>query len=411
MLLSDLRSDGKLQVEDEADMGSADGAIGVIGGGQLARMLTEAAALRGIDVLVQTSSEADCAVPASTRWVQALPTDQDATRDLARDCGGITFENEWVTVDALMPLERQGVTFVPSLASLVPLVNKLSQRRLLDDLSIPSPRWICLAEINPGSPALPPGWTFPVMAKAASGGYDGKGTRILENLNDLAHHLRNVRAQDWLLESWVNFERELALVVSRDRQGRIRHLPLVETHQSHQICDWVLAPAEAEPLLEATAYNIAASLLTRLGYVGVMALEFFYGQEGLFVNEIAPRTHNSGHFSIEACSSSQFDQQLCITAGLPVPSIELVVDGALMVNLLGLQDAAADGHDHNLQDRLARLRSIANAHVHWYGKQELPGRKVGHVTVVLREEHAETRRQMAMTALNQIREVWPNPLN
>ena len=131
-------------------MGSADGAIGVIGGGQLARMLSEAASLRGIDVLVQTSSEDDCAVAASSRLVKALPTDHDATRELARDCSGITFENEWVSVDALMPLERQGVSFVPSLASLVPLVNKLSQRRLLDDLSIPSPRWICLAEINPG---------------------------------------------------------------------------------------------------------------------------------------------------------------------------------------------------------------------------------------------------------------------
>lgn len=392
-------------------MGSAEGAIGVIGGGQLARMLSEAAALRGIDVLVQTASETDCAVAASTRLVQASPTDQDATRELARDCSGITFENEWVAVDALMPLERQGVTFVPSLASLTPLVNKLSQRQLLDDLSIPSPRWICLAEVNPGSPALPTGWTFPVMAKAVSGGYDGKGTRILEGLDDLAHLMRNVRVQDWLLESWVRYDRELALVVSRDRQGRIRHLPLVETHQSHQICDWVLAPADAEPLLEATAYNIAASLLTRLGYVGVMTLEFFYGPEGLFVNEIAPRTHNSGHFSIEACASSQFDQQLCITAGLPVPSTELVVEGALMVNLLGLQAASAGDHDPHLNERLARLRAIANAHVHWYGKQELPGRKVGHVTIVLREKQAQARRQTAMTVLGQIREVWPNPLN
>ena len=392
-------------------MGSADGAIGVIGGGQLARMLSEAASLRGIDVLVQTSSEDDCAVAASSRLVKALPTDHDATRELARDCSGITFENEWVSVDALMPLERQGVSFVPSLASLVPLVNKLSQRRLLDDLSIPSPRWICLAEINPGSPALPPGWNFPVMAKAASGGYDGKGTQIIGNLNDLAHLMRNVRAQDWLLEAWVRFERELALVVSRDRHGRIRHLPMVETQQKNQICDWVLAPAEAEPLLEATAYNIAASLLTRLGYVGVMALEFFYGPAGLFVNEIAPRTHNSGHFSIEACSSSQFDQQLCITAGLPVPSTELVVEGAFMVNLLGLPEAeAGDGHS-DLNERLGKLRAIPNAHLHWYGKQELPGRKVGHVTVVLHEHNAGSRRQTAMTILRQIREVWPNPLN
>jgi 5-(carboxyamino)imidazole ribonucleotide synthase len=159
--------------------------------------------------------------------------------------------------------------------------------------------------------------------------------------------------------------------------------------------------------LEATAYNIAASLLTSLNYVGVMALEFFYGPEGLMVNEIAPRTHNSGHFSIEACSSSQFDQQLCITAGLPVPATDLVAPGAIMVNLLGLLPV----NKEPLESRLKALEAIPRSHLHWYGKQEMPGRKVGHVTVLLEQADSHAREQEAQSVLKQIRELWPNPLN
>ena len=385
----------------------ADNTIGVIGGGQLALMLGEAAQTRGMKLAVQASRAEDPAASLAKDLVIAGSTDVRATRELSSHCVGITFENEWVAVDALMPLERQGVQFTPSLASLVPLVNKLSQRRLLNDLLIPSPDWISLAELNPGSPSLPNGWTFPVMAKAAYGGYDGKGTRVVEDLNGLAQLLRNVDANEWLIEAWVSYEQELALVVSRDSTGRIRSLPLAETHQKNQVCDWVIAPAPVSQLVEATAYNIAASLLTKLSYVGVMTLEFFYGSEGLFVNEIAPRTHNSGHFSIEACSSSQFDQQLCIAAGLDVPNPEFIADGSLMVNLLGLSADQAEP----LEERLSKLRSINALHLHWYGKDEIPGRKVGHVTTLLNGHTADERGEQGQQMLQYIREIWPLPLN
>ena len=244
------------------------------------------------------------------------------------------------------------------------------------------------------------------MAKAATGGYDGKGTQVIRSVDGLAELLRSVDAENWLLEAWVDYDKELALVVSRDQSGRVRAMPLVETQQSDQVCDWVLAPAAVEQLVEATAYNIAASLLTKLDYVGVLAIEMFYGSKGLLVNEIAPRTHNSGHFSIEACNSSQFDQQLCIAAGLQVPDPELKVPGALMVNLLGLAvDQAAP-----LEQRLASLQADPSLHLHWYGKQgESPGRKLGHVTVLLSGSDAETRRNEAMEALDKVRSIWPLP--
>lgn len=378
--------------------------IGVVGGGQLARMLVQAAAQRDVPIAVQTSDPADPAAGLASRLVAADPRDVAGTRELVVGCDGITFENEWVNIDALLPLEQQGVRFQPSLAALSPLVDKLSQRQLLDVLAIPSPPWCPLSLISPAQPALPQGWTFPVMAKASRGGYDGKGTVVLRDIDGLAQLLRAVPADDWLLESWVDYELELALVVSRDQRGRIRHFPLVQTHQHQQVCDWVLAPAPVDPSVAALAYNVAASLMTKLGYVGVLALEFFYGPAGLQVNEIAPRTHNSGHFSIEACTSSQFDQQLCIAAGLPVPDPELKSRGALMVNLLGL-----DPERHPpLDQRLESLEAVPGLHLHWYGKSpETPGRKLGHVTLLLDGDTLLKRRDEAESALAAIRRIWP----
>ncbi len=378
--------------------------IGVVGGGQLARMLVQAAAQRDVPIAVQTSDAADPAAGLASRLVAADPRDVAGTRELVVGCDGITFENEWVNIDALLPLEQQGVRFQPSLAALSPLVDKLSQRQLLDDLAIPSPPWCPLSLISPAQPALPQGWTFPVMDKASRGGYDGKGTVVLRDIDGLAQLLRAVPADDWLLESWVDYELELALVVSRDQRGRIRHFPLVQTHQHQQVCDWVLAPAPVDPSVAALAYNVAASLMTKLGYVGVLALEFFYGPAGLQVNEIAPRTHNSGHFSIEACTSSQFDQQLCIAAGLPVPDPELKSRGALMVNLLGL-----DPERHPpLDQRLEALEAMPGLHLHWYGKSpETPGRKLGHVTLLLEGDTLLKRRDEAESALAAIRRIWP----
>ena len=378
--------------------------IGVVGGGQLARMLVQAAAQRDVPIAVQTSDPADPAAGLASRLVAADPRDVAGTRELVVGCDGITFENEWVNIDALLPLEQQGVHFQPSLAALSPLVDKLSQRQLLDDLAIPSPPWCPLSLISPAQPALPQGWTFPVMAKASRGGYDGKGTVVLRDIDGLAQLLRAVPADDWLLESWVDYELELALVVSRDQRGRIRHFPLVQTHQHQQVCHWVLAPAPVDPSVAALAYNVAASLMTKLGYVGVLALEFFYGPAGLQVNEIAPRTHNSGHFSIEACTSSQFDQQLCIAAGLPVPDPELKSRGALMVNLLGL-----DPERHlPLDQRLESLEAVPGLPLHWYGKSpETPGRKLGHVTLLLEGDTLLKRRDEAESALAAIRRIWP----
>jgi 5-(carboxyamino)imidazole ribonucleotide synthase len=243
------------------------------------------------------------------------------------------------------------------------------------------------------------------MAKASRGGYDGRGTVPVADQAALEQLLACVDPDAWILEELVPFQRELALVACRDRQGQVACYPLVQTHQHSRVCDWVLFPAPVDHRVEVFARNVAASLLTALDYVGVLSIEFFYGPSGLQVNELAPRTHNSGHLTIEACCTSQFAQQVRIVAGLPMGSIEAVVPGALMVNLL----APEAGDDDQLERRRA-LEALPGAHLHWYGKRGgAVGRKLGHLTLLLQGRTAEERELERQRLLAEVRAIWPLP--
>jgi 5-(carboxyamino)imidazole ribonucleotide synthase len=378
--------------------------IGVVGGGQLAMLLIEAGKKRNVDVVVQTAAKTDPAAKKTNQLVLHDPTNPVGTKLLAEKTRLITFENEWVDISSLLSLENNGVSFVPRLQSIRPLINKITQRELLNSLDIPCPDWLAIPLKKSTEIDLPADWGFPLMAKAAKGGYDGKGTKIIKNLKQLHEFLSVEREGQWMLEKWISFDKELSIVSSRDSKGIVRSLPIVETYQSKQVCDWVLAPADINHDVDLMVRNIAASLLAELQYVGVIAVEFFYGSEGLLVNEIAPRTHNSGHFSIDACSSSQFDQQICIASGINVPMPEMVVNGALMANLLGLQN----DYPISLSQRLDDLRSIPGLNIHWYEKEEeKKGRKLGHVTYLLKNKDALSRKKEALDVLKTIRSIWP----
>ena len=378
--------------------------IGVVGGGQLAMLLIEAGKKRNVDVVVQTAAKTDPAAKKTNKLVLHDPTNPVGTKLLAEKTRLITFENEWVDISSLLSLENNGVSFVPRLQSIRPLINKITQRELLNSLDIPCPDWLAIPLKKSTEIDLPADWGFPLMAKAAKGGYDGKGTKIIKNLKQLQEFLSVEREGQWMLEKWISFDKELSIVSSRDSKGIVRSLPIVETYQSKQVCDWVLAPADINHDVDLMVRNIAASLLAELQYVGVIAIEFFYGSEGLLVNEIAPRTHNSGHFSIDACSSSQFDQQICITSGINVPMPEMLVNGALMANLLGLQS----NYPTSLTQRLDDLRGIPGLNVHWYEKEEeKKGRKLGHVTYLLNNKDALSRKKEALDVLQTIRSIWP----
>ncbi|MEO1003889.1 MAG: 5-(carboxyamino)imidazole ribonucleotide synthase [Cyanobacteria bacterium J06638_7] len=410
--------------------------IGVVGGGQLAWMLAAAARELKLPLLVQTPNADDPATRLASAVIPGGVRDLQATQRLAQRCSAITFENEWVDLAGLAPLAAQGVTFVPSLTALEPLVCKRSQRELLRRLNLPSPPWLPLADLlvgpqpaghhrragDPaGSPAgggdtpagasqpsgLRPGWAFPLMAKAASGGYDGKGTVLVGDGAELQALLERVDPRQWFVEPVVAFEQELSQLACRDRAGRVLCYPLVRTHQHRQVCDWVLAPALVPHALQAYARNIAASLLTALDYVGVLSIEFFHGPAGLQVNEIAPRTHNSGHVTIEAAHTSQFAQQARIVAGLPMGPVGLKVPGALMVNLLGFEqrDHTAPG-DYQAERRA--LAALPGAQLHWYGKSAVAaGRKLGHVTLLLDGPDAAALEDQARERLAAVRALWP----
>jgi 5-(carboxyamino)imidazole ribonucleotide synthase len=411
-------------------MGAAT-SIGIVGGGQLAWMLAEAARHRGVELHVQTPGAQDPAVALASSVVQAEVRDVAATRELATRCSAISFENEWVDLEGLKALAADGVPFVPDLEALRPLVCKRSQRELLQRLNLPSPAWFPLAQVHepqqqqsdpdaaaestntppaPSGPALPQGFAYPLMAKAASGGYDGKGTAVLRSDADLEQLLAQVDAEGWIVEEFVSFELELAVVAARDSLGEVVCLPVVQTHQHQQVCDWVLAPYEAPHALQQAVRNIAASLLTSLNYVGVLSIELFYGPRGLLINELAPRTHNSGHYSIETCDLSQFDLQLLCVVGQTVAEPELVAPGALMVNLLGFEERAADDPDSSYASQRDALAGLADAHLHWYGKAGSSlGRKLGHVTLLLHQGDPVARRAEAMQRLEQVRQIWPLP--
>ena len=209
----------------------------------------------------------------------------------------------------------------------------------------------------------------------------------------------------WILEELVPFERELALTACRDRLGNVVCFPLVETHQHQHVCDWVLYPAPVDHAVRAFGRNVAASLLTALDYVGVLTVEFFWGPRGLQVNELAPRTHNSGHLTIEAFRHSQFEQQLRAVAGLPLGLIEPLLEGALMVNLLGLRD----GDGEHAAERQA-LEQLEGARLHWYGKRGGGlGRKLGHLTLPLVGSSVAEREEQRRRRLAEVRAIWPLP--
>ncbi len=378
--------------------------LGIIGGGQLALMLAEAANNRGIKVCIQTKSSNDPAGSKADYVIEADPLKVKGNRDLIKECEKIIFENEWIKIEKLNLIESKNI-FVPSLESIQPLVDRISQKKLIKRLNLPSPRWKSIKEFKNLDNEEIDSWNFPLMVKSYKGGYDGKGNRKINSYEDLNSFLET-NSDECLIEEWVDYKNELALVGSRDFDGSIRFFPLVETFQKNNVCDWVLSPAEIDYDLKTFAINIFSSIVNELNYVGVMGIEFFYGDKGLLINEIAPRTHNSAHFSIEACSSSQFDQYVCISSGIKPPEINMHSQGSLMINLLGLKK----NFPISIKKRIELLSQIKGSNLHWYGKsRESVGRKMAHITFLLNEKNHSKRVEKSKDILTKVREIWPSP--
>ncbi|PSB05048.1 5-(carboxyamino)imidazole ribonucleotide synthase [Merismopedia glauca] len=374
--------------------------VGVIGGGQLAWMMAEAGKGLGIDLVVQTPQSTDPAVSLAKDAVFAAIDDVVATAELATRCEVIAFENEFVDIPALEVLAHQGVCFRPHLSVLVPLLDKYDQRSFLQQIGLPTPNFEDVTPeswdkwLNDASEA-----SFPLVLKARRHGYDGQGTFIIKDRVALTKLQDKVKSTPLLVEEYIPFERELAAIAARSVTGDVVIYPIVETQQENQVCRRVFAPAQIDERLVKEVEAIATHLLNSLKAVGVFGIELFLTQDNrILVNEIAPRTHNSGHFTIEACETSQFAQHLLAVCGLPLGNPRLKTSGAVMINLLGFEET-----DSDYAEKRSKIAEIPQAYLHWYGKtQSRPGRKLGHVTILLDTPDREAAERVAA----RVESIW-----
>ena len=380
--------------------------VGVVGGGQLAWMMAGAAKKLGIDLCIQTPQQSDPAVAIAADTVFAQIDDATATAQLAAHCEVITFENEFINLDALRQLAAEGVCFRPSLEALVPLLDKYDQRCYFDEISLPQPNFLTLeGEVDPQelgqikSVSLNLSLEFPCVLKARRNGYDGQGTFIIKNSANLQETWKKLNYAPVLLEEFIAFERELAVIAARTATGEVMVYPVVETQQEEQVCRRVFAPAEVSLAVVEEIKAIAHSLLNNLQVVGVFGFELFLTKAGkVLVNEVSPRTHNSGHYTLDACETSQFEQQLRAVTNLPLGSPTLNCAAAVMVNLLGYESVQSD-----YLDKRQQLANLPGAFLHWYGKtQSRPGRKLGHVTVRLDSQQVSQAKSKAQ----EIEAIW-----
>ena len=353
--------------------------VGVIGGGQLARMMTVPAINLGIELKVLAEAKNSSANLATT--VVGDYTDLKTVMDFAKSVDVITFDHEHVPLSILQALEAEGISVQPSSKALAHAQNKLVMRRALEAIGAPSPRWLAVSSSSELDGFIAE-YGPEVIVKTPIGGYDGKGVRIVTSSLEVSdwfdHSVLASLGGELLVEEKVAFKRELAQLSARNPSGEFKAWPVVETRQKNGVCSEVLAPApNTSGELVATAMEIAKLISSSLAVTGNLAVEMFETSDGkLLVNELAMRPHNSGHFSIEGSTTSQFEQHLRAVLDLPLGDTS-VPEASVMVNLLGVSN------EIDFVDNYAELmRSFASAKLHSYGKSPRIGRKLGHITVI-----------------------------
>jgi len=340
--------------------------VGILGGGQLGRMLALAGVPLGITCKVlDPAPNAPAAVVA--QHIIGGFEDHAALDELAEGMDALTYEFENVPVESARYLADK-VSVYPAPQALEAAQDRLTEKTFFKDRGIPTPTFLPVdsaEDLTAGLDQFGP----PAILKTRRMGYDGKGQFALHQPNDLETAWAALNGQPLILEAFVNFERELSILAVRSRAGEIAFYPLVENHHREGILRLSLAPApNLTPTLQALAESYARRVLEDLDYVGVLAIEFFQVGDQLLANEMAPRVHNSGHWTIEGAVTSQFENHLRAVVGLPLGSTEARGYSA-MFNLIGDVPVTDD------------VLSILNAHLHLYGKSPRPGRKLGHITL------------------------------
>ena len=354
--------------------------VGVIGGGQLARMMTVPAINLGLDIKVLAETEGSSAALAAT--MVGDYTKPEVVKEFAKTVDVITFDHEHVPLAILQELEAAGVSVQPPSKALAFAQNKLHMRQKLSSLNLPMPDWAAVKDADAITEFLDAHEGVAIL-KTPIGGYDGKGVRVIRSAADAADWLDPKALAKFggelLIEEKVEFVREVAQLSARNVSGDFKAWPLVQTTQSNGVCAEVLAPAPGAtaPMLE-LAVAIAAHIAEGLGVTGVLAVEMFQTLDGrLLINELAMRPHNSGHFSIEGSVTSQFEQHLRAVLDLPLGDTAMTASHAIMVNLLGVDDK------NTFVEHYSKAMSThPSVKIHTYGKSARTGRKMGHVTAI-----------------------------
>ena len=350
--------------------------VGVIGGGQLARMMTPAALALGFELQVFSETENSSARLATTRVGDYTKVEQ--VREFAKNVDVITFDHEHVPLSVLETLEAEGFSIQPSPKALKFAQNKLHMRQRLSELGLPMPVWAEIKTALELDQFISENGGVAIL-KTPIGGYDGKGVAVVRTSADASEWLEKIDefGGSLLAEQKVNFVQELAQLVARRPSGELATWGLVQTVQRNGVCAEVLSPAPNSANTQSAA-KIAETLAIELGVTGVLAVEMFETETGeLYINELAMRPHNSGHFTIEGSTTSQFEQHLRAVLDLPLGSTTPTAAHSVMINLLGV---------NNTNDFVSLYPEAMKAHptakFHTYGKAAREGRKMGHVTVI-----------------------------
>lgn len=340
--------------------------IGLLGGGQLGRMIAIAGYPLGLRFRTLDLSP-DAPAGQLTELMVADFNDVDALKRFARGLDLVTYEFENVPVDTARFLSERVAVYPPPEA-LEAGQDRVTEKRFFQNLGIPTPPFVQVESWEEFEAAIEH-IQLPAVLKTRRFGYDGKGQYELREPDDIAAAWRSLNGVPLILEGFVTFEREVSIIAVRGRAGETAFYPLVENHHREGMLRLSIAPApDFSESLQSMAEDYATRVLSRLNYIGVLAIEFFEREGQLFANEMAPRVHNSGHWTIEGAKTSQFENHLRAIMGWPLGSTSLSGFSA-MVNLIG-----------SFPDIRAML-SLSDVHVHLYGKAARPNRKLGHITI------------------------------
>jgi len=358
-------------------------------------MMVEAANPLDIPVVLLAATMDDGATDVTPNVIVGSPDDETVVRQLAESCDVLTFDHELVDPDLLARLESDGHVVWPSSTTMALAQNKRRQRAELREAGLPVPEFANV-ESSDDVVAFGDRHGWPVMLKASRGGYDGRGVWKLDcpdDVDDVVTEAQNAGLV-LLVEECVPLDFELAVLTARRPNGDIAIWEPVETVQRNGMCNELYVPVRAEPRLLAEAVSLARRIVEQIQPVGVLAIEFLVSDGKVLVNELAPRPHNSGHWTIEGSHTSQFEQHLRAILDLPLGDTGLTAPQITTQNVIGPDDGS------DPLDRLAGALAIRGARIHLYGKASRPGRKLGHVTITgCERQEVRQRAQMAIQQL------------